>query len=97
MLNTLVRFESYANKFARSLDEFFLREQTVLRFGVTRSEDARNSPTGRGGGHEKNGPIGSLCFCQSGVPSGVPRDPRFADGLRTGPQISGPWALGKRG
>lgn len=96
MLNTLVRFESHANKFARRLDEFFLREQTVLRLGVARSEDARNSPTGRGGCHEKNGPIGSFGFSQSGVPSGVPRDPGIADGLRTGPDISGPWTLGKR-
>ena len=82
------RFETNANVVTRGGDEFFGREQTVLRLGVAGSEDTGYAGTGRRRRHEKDGTIGASGFGQGGIPGRVPHDPFSTDRLRAGTDVS---------
>ena len=94
MLQVLVRFEANTDKLTGGFDEIVLREQTVLRFGVARSEHARNSTAGRGRRHKEYRTVRAFYFGSGGVPGRVPRDTGLADRLWAGTEIIRPWALG---
>lgn len=97
MLLAFVRFEADTNEVPGGVDEVLLREQTVLRIGVARSEDARDAAASRRGRHEEDGAVGTLGLRQGAVPSRVPSRPGFTDRLGAGPKIVRAGALGKEG
>lgn len=97
MLETFVRFDSDTDKFTGRFNETFLREQTVLRFCVARSEHARDTAARRRSGHEKNGTVRAFCFGQCGVDRGIPSNAGVTDGLRAGTNVGWSCSLPERG
>ncbi len=89
VLFTLIGLKPNAHELPGGFNEFFLREQTVLRIGVARSEHARNPATGRRRGHEEDWTIGPPGLIQSSCPGRVPGDSGFADRLGAGSEVIG--------
>ena len=79
MFFVFIRIDSNANELAGDVNEFLLREQTVLRFGVTRSEDAGDTAALGRRSHEQDGAATPFCLGQPGVPRGVPGDSSIAE------------------
>ena len=88
MLLGLIGFQTNTNEIAAGGNEVFLREQTVLRGSVTRSENTRNSTTGRRCSHEENRSIRTLGLCKRGIPSGIPHNPSITHSLGRSGQIT---------
>ena len=87
MLFAFVGFEAHTNELAGDVDKFFLREQTVLRLGVTGSEYSRDSRARRSGRHEEDGTVGPLCFRKGRIPGCVPHHTGVTHRLRAGGNV----------
>lgn len=89
---TFVGVNADTNEVSCGFDKIGGREQTVLRSGVARSEDARDTVTLGGGRHKHDGPSAAFGFGLGRVPAGVPVDARFAQWQIRGSQILRPRA-----
>ena len=85
----LVGLQPHTHESPRSLDKLFLREQTVLRLGVARSEYPGNTTAGCRGRHEEDRPMRAFGLGEGGFPSRVPGHARLPHRLGTGSEIGG--------
>ena len=82
-----VRIDADTNKVTSGFNKFGGREQTVLRSGVARSENARDTVALRGGRDKHDGASAAIGFFEGGIPGGVPMDAGFADVQIGSPQL----------
>jgi len=81
MFFSFIGFEPDTDKITGSGNKFSGREQTVLRLGITGSEDAWNIGTGGRCCHEENGSVRALRFFFCCFPGCVPHDTPVTDWL----------------
>lgn len=87
VLLILIGLKTNTDKGPGGLNEFLLREQTVLRAGIARSEHPRNTATGRCRSHEENRAIGPPRLIQGGIPGSIPGHSGLADRLRARSEV----------